>query len=258
MSGETDFENKRALVTGGSRGIGRAICLELARRGADVAFIYHSRDAEAQATAADIGALGRRALALKADLADAAEVGAAVDRAAAEFGRLDVLVQAAGAMGAWRETAELSAEAWDRYLAVDLSGAFYVMRAALPHLRKAGGGAIVAISSIAAQMCQPRNVQGAAAKAGLEAMIRVVAREEGRRGIRANAVAVGLTDTEMGRVAFAQWGPETTERVIRGIPLRRIGTPEEVARVVCFLAGPDGGYITGKVLQVDGGQIIAA
>jgi NAD(P)-dependent dehydrogenase (short-subunit alcohol dehydrogenase family) len=258
MSGETDFEHKKALVTGGSRGIGRAICLELARRGADVAFIYLSRDAEAQATAADIGAQGRRALALKADLADAAEVGAAVDRAAVEFGRLDVLVQAAGAMGAWHETAELSVEAWDRYLAVDLSGAFYLMRAALPHLRQAGGGAIVAISSIAAQMCQPRNVQGAAAKAGLEAMIRVVAREEGRRGIRANAVAVGLTDTEMGRVAFAQWGPETTERVIRGIPLRRIGSPEEVARVVCFLAGPDGGYITGKVLQVDGGQIIAA
>jgi NAD(P)-dependent dehydrogenase (short-subunit alcohol dehydrogenase family) len=258
MSGETDFENGKALVTGGSRGIGRAVCLELARRGADVAFIYRNRDAEAEATAAEIRSLGRRALALKTDLGHAAGVGAAIDRAAAEFGRLDVLVQAAGAMGAWHETAELSTDDWDRYLAVDLSGAFYVIRAALPHLRKAGGGAIVAISSIAAQMCQPRNVQGAAAKAGLEAMVRVVAREEGRRGIRANAVAVGLTDTEMGRVAFAEWGPETTERVIRGIPLRRIGTPEEVARVVCFLAGPDGAYITGKVLQVDGGQIIAA
>jgi len=125
-------------------------------------------------------------------------------------------------------------------------------------LRRAGGGAIVAISSIAAQMCQARNVQGAAAKAGLEAIVRVVAREEGRHGIRANAVAIGLTDTDMGRVAFAEWGPETTARVIRGIPLRRIGTPEEVARVVCFLAGPDSAYITGKVLQVDGGQIIAA
>ena len=88
--------------------------------------------------------------------------------------------------------------------------------------------------------------------------MRVVAREEGRRSIRANAVAVGLTDTEMGRMALAEWGPETAERVIRGIPLRRIGTPEEVARVVCFLAGPDAAYITGKVLQVDGGQIIAA
>jgi len=258
MSGETDFANSKALVTGGSRGIGRAVCRELARRGADVAFIYHSRDAEAEAVAAEIRAVGRRALALKADLAYAAAVAAAVDRTAAEFGKLDVLVPAAGAMVAWRETAELSTNDWDRYLAVDLSGAFYVIRAALPHLRKAGGGAIVAISSVAAQMCQPRNVQGAAAKAGLEAMVRVVAREEGRHGIRANAVAVGLTDTEMGRMALAQWGAQTAERVIRAIPLRRIGTPEEVARVVCFLAGPDAAYITGKVLQVDGGQIIAA
>jgi NAD(P)-dependent dehydrogenase (short-subunit alcohol dehydrogenase family) len=253
-----DFAGKKALVTGGSRGIGHAVCLELARRGADVAFIYRSRDAEADATAAQIRAVGREALALKADLADAVAVAAAVDRAAAEFGRLNVLVQAAGAMGVWQEAAELPIADWDRYVAVDLSGAFYVIRAALPHLHRAGGGAIVAISSIAAQMCQARNVQGAAAKAGLEAIVRVVAREEARRGIRANAVAVGLTDTDMGHVAFTEWGPETTERVVRGIPLRRIGTPEEVARVVCFLAGPDAAYITGKVLQVDGGQIIAA
>jgi len=162
-----ELEGKQALVTGGSRGIGRAVCLELARRGADVAFIYHSRDIEAEATAAEVRALGRVALALKADLADAHGVGVAVDRAAAEFGRLDILVQAAGAMGNWHETAELSIEDWDRYLAVDLSGAFYVIRAGVPHLRKTGGGAIVAISSIAAQMCQARNVQGAAAKAGL-------------------------------------------------------------------------------------------
>src|SRR5580704_1928448 len=258
MSDETDFAGKKAVVTGGSRGIGRAVCLELARRGADVAFIYRTRDAEAEATAAAISALGRRVLPLKADLAQASAVGAAIDRAAAELGGLDVLVPAAGAMGSWRETAELSTDDWDRYVAVDLSGAFYAIRASLPHLRRAGAGAIVAVSSIAAQMCQPRNVQGAAAKAGLEAIVRVVAREEGKRGIRANAVAVGLTDTDMGRVAFAEWGPQTTERGIRGIPLGRIRTPEEGARVVCFLAGPDAAYITGKVLQVDGGQIIAA
>ncbi|HKF70151.1 MAG TPA: SDR family NAD(P)-dependent oxidoreductase, partial [Stellaceae bacterium] len=123
MSGETDFEGRKALVTGGSRGIGRAVCLELARRGADVAFIYRSRDVEAEATASEIRALERRALALKADLAQSAAVGAAVDRAAAEFGRLDVLVPAAGAMVAWREAGELSTDEWDRYLAVDLSGA---------------------------------------------------------------------------------------------------------------------------------------
>lgn len=253
-----EFDGKRAFVTGGSRGVGRAVCLELARRGADVAFLYRTNDSQAEKTQAEIRALGRKGLALKGDIASAASVNEAVERAARELGGIEIMVQAAGAMGVWREVAELATEEWDRYLSVDLSGAFYAIRAALPHLRRAGGGAIVAISSIAAQMCQARNVQGAAAKAGLEAMVRVVAREEAKRGIRANAVAIGLTDTDMGRVAFEEWGPETTERVIRGIPLRRIGTPEEVARVVCFLAGPDGSYITGKVLQVDGGQIIAA
>ena len=252
-----DFAGKRALVTGGSRGIGRAVCLELAQRGADVAFVYRSRDADAETTRLAIEAAGRRALALKAELAEAWAVDDAVARAAARLGGIDVVVQAAGAMVEWRDVADIDPATWDRFLAVDLSGAFYVIHASLPHLRAAGGGAIVAISSIAAQMCQPRNAQGAAAKAGLEALVRVVAREEGRRGIRANAVAIGLTDTDMGRAAFAEWGPETTERVVRGIPLRRIGTPEEVARAVCFLAGPDGAYITGKVLQVDGGQIIA-
>jgi NAD(P)-dependent dehydrogenase (short-subunit alcohol dehydrogenase family) len=261
MSGsgdQRDFAGKRALVTGGSRGIGRAVCLELARRGADIALFYRSRDADAEAVVRQIVGAGRRAVALKVDLADGPGVADAVTRAVGELGGLDVLVQAAGAMVAWHDVADLAPADWDRYLAVDLSGAFYVIHEALPHLRAAGGGAIVAISSIAAQMCQPRNVQGAAAKAGLEALVRVVAREEGRRGIRANAVAIGLTDTDMGRAAFAEWGEETTKRVIKAIPLLRIGTPEEVARVVCFLAGSDGAYITGKVLQVDGGQIIAA
>ncbi|MCC6775556.1 MAG: SDR family oxidoreductase [Hyphomicrobiales bacterium] len=252
-----EFAGKRALVTGASRGIGRACALELARRGADVALLYRARDDDAAAVAAQIGALGRRVLTLKVDLVDAGAVVAAVDRAAGELNGLDVLVQAAGATGVWHDTADLSVADWDNYLAVDLSGTFYVIRAAIPHLRTAGGGAIVALSSIAAQMCQARNVQGAAAKAGVEALVRVVAREEGRRGIRANAVAIGLTDTDMGRVAFAEWGPEVSERIVRGIPLRRIGTAEEVARVICFLAGPDGAYITGKVLQVDGGQIIS-
>jgi 3-oxoacyl-[acyl-carrier protein] reductase len=253
-----EFENKRAFVTGGSRGIGRAVCLELARAGADVAFIYRNRDAEAAETLAQIQSLACRGFAYKLDLAQASAVAAGVERAARELGRIDILVHAAGAMGHWRLVSDIATEDWDRYLAVDLSGAFYVMNATLPHLRRAGGGAIIAISSIAAQMCQPRNAQGAAAKAGVEALTRVVAREEGRHGIRANVVAIGLTDTDMGRAAFAAWGPETTQRVISGIPLQRIGTPEEIARVVCFLAGSGGAYITGKVLQVDGGQIIAA
>jgi len=253
-----EFEGKRAFVTGGSRGIGRAVCIDLAHRGADVAFIYRSRDAEAEDTLAQVRALGRHGLAFKVDLSVAAAVTAAVDRASTELSGIDVLVHAAGAVVNWRPVADIAVEEWDRYLAVDLSGAFYVLRASIPHLRRVGGGAIVAISSIAAQMCQARNAQGASAKAGLEALVRVIAREEGKHGIRANVVAIGLTDTDMGRAAFEAWGPEATQRVIRGIPLQRIGTPEEVARVVCFLVGAGGSYITGKVLQVDGGQIIAA
>jgi NAD(P)-dependent dehydrogenase (short-subunit alcohol dehydrogenase family) len=202
-----------------------------------VAFIYHSRDAEAEATAAQIRALGRVALALKADLADAAAVGAAIDRAAAEFG---------GSMSSCKRLARWGTGARPPSFPSMIGTATWrsTCRGLLRHsrepaaLRKAGDGAIVAISSIAAQMCQARNVQappprrsggdGARRRAG-----------EGRRGIRANAVAVGLTDTDMARTAFAEWGAESAERVVRGIPLRRIGTPEEVARVVCFLAGPD-------------------
>lgn len=252
------FIGKKALVTGGSRGIGRAVCAELARQGADVAFIYHTNYDAAEETRRLIGAHARAVLPLQADLADARAIATAVERVVAGFGQIDVLIHAAGAMGTWRETVAITPEEWDRYITVDLSGAFYLFRAAVPHLRRAGGGSVVAVSSIAAQMCQARNAQGAAAKAGLEALIRVLAKEEARHGIRANAVAIGLTDTDMGRAAMAEWGEQTSERIVRQIPLRRIGTPEEIARVVCFLAGPDGAYITGKVLQVDGGQIIAA
>ncbi|HYF08576.1 MAG TPA: SDR family oxidoreductase [Acetobacteraceae bacterium] len=252
-----ELEGRALLVTGGSRGVGRAIALQAARGGADVALIYRSSSREAEAVVAEIRGLGRKAFAVAADLADSAAVAAAVDAAAVALGRLDLLALAAGAMGQWATVAELSSEDWDRYIAVDLSGSFYALHAAIPHLRAAGGGAIVAISSIATQMVQPRNVQGAAAKAGVEAMIRVVAREEARKGIRANALAIGLTDTEMAQVAFDRWGPETTRRIVEGIPLRRIGTAEEVADVACLMLGPRFAYLTGKVIQLDGGQIIA-
>ncbi|MCC7275974.1 MAG: SDR family oxidoreductase [Alphaproteobacteria bacterium] len=251
-----DFAGKTAFVTGGSRGIGRAAALALARRGADVAFLYRARDEQAREVAGTIEAAGRRALAIRGDLGDPAAVAGAVDRAAAELGGIDVLVAAAGVNVAWRHVAELSPEEWARGIAVDLNGNFCLIRAAIPHLRTRRG-TIVAISSIAAQMCQARNAQGAAAKAGLEALIRVVAKEEARHGVRANAVAIGLTDTDMGREALGLWGEAAAERIIRGIPLGRMGTPEEVADAVCFFAGPAAAYVTGKVLQVDGGQIIA-
>ena len=210
-------------------------------------------------TAAEIRALSRDALALKADIADAPAVAAAVDRAAKELGRVDVLVQAAGAVGAWNETAELSIEEWDRYIAVDLSGAFYAFRAAIPHLRNAGGGAIVADlfhrranvpAAQRARRCGKGWARGDGARGGARGG---KARHPRQRG------GDRLDRYRHGARSFCAMGTgRPSERVIRAIPLRRIGTPEEVARVVCFLAGPDAAYITGKVLQVDGGQIIAA
>lgn len=245
-----------ALVTGGSRGIGRAVCLELARQGADVAFSYRTQEAAARETEAGVRGLGVRAFSRSADVADAEAVDRMVGDVLSAFGRIDTLIHSAGALAAWKAVRELSVDEWTRYIAVDLHGTFHVIRAALPHMHARGRGVIIAISSIAAQMCQARNAQGAVAKAGVEALIRVLAREEGRFGIRVNAVAVGLTDTDMGRDALEGWGRETSERVVRAIPLGRIGAPEEVARVVAFLASDDASYITGKILQVDGGQFI--
>lgn len=249
------FDGKVVLVAGGSRGIGRAVCLAFAEQGADVALLYRSQSGQAEETRAAVEAAGGKARVFQADVADADAVRHAVEETIAAWGRLDIVVHAAGASGSWKTVRQLGLEEWRNYIDVDLNGAFHVVHAALQHLHE-HGGVIIALSSIAAQMCQARNAQGAAAKAGLEALIRVVAREEGRHGVRANAVAVGLTDTDMGREAFERWGPETTERVVAGIPAGRIGTPEEVARFVTFLASDEGAYITGKVLQIDGGQYI--
>lgn len=252
-----EFDGQRLLVVGGSRGVGRAIALAGAERGADVAILYRSRVEEAEAVLAAIRAQGRHALAVQADLADAEATAVAIDAAAEALGGLSLLAHAAGAMGQWASVAEMSPADWGRYIAVDLNGCFHALHAAIPHLRQAKGGAILAISSIAAQMCQARNAQGAAAKAGVEALIRVTAKEEARHGIRANALAIGLTQTDMAQTAFDAWGPETSTRIIKGIPLQRIATAEEVAGVACFMMGPACSYLTGKVLQLDGGQIIA-
>jgi len=256
MAGE--LAGKVALVTGGSGGVGQAIVRELAGRGADVAFTYRRNGERAQTLAAEISGTGRRALALACDLPDAASAADAVARTVAELGRLDILAHSAGADVTWAPVREQKPAAFAEFVAVDLVGFYNVLQPAVTHMHAAGAGAVVAISSIAAQMCQARNSQGAAAKAGLEALVRVVAREEGRYGVRANAVSIGLTDTEQARLAFDRWGPKATEQVIAGIPLRRIAKPEEVARMVSFLVGEEGAYITGKVIQVDGGQIIAA
>ncbi len=255
MSGAADAAGNAALVVGGGRGVGRACCVELAAAGMNVGFVYRSDEAAADRTLDAINAHGALGAAFRADVRDRAAVDRAFCGFMERFGRLDAMVHSAGAPLQWRTVREHDPEAWTDFIASDLCGAFHSIQAALRRMT-GRGGAIVAISSIAAQMCQNRNSQGAAAKAGLEALIRVTAREEGRNGIRANVVSIGLTDTDMTAEARAAWGEDRLDKMVRGFPVPRIGEPAEIARVVRFLLGPEASYITGKVLQVDGGQFI--
>jgi NAD(P)-dependent dehydrogenase (short-subunit alcohol dehydrogenase family) len=252
-----EFSGRATFVTGGSRGVGRAIALEFAKRGAAVAVVYKSSRQKAEEVVAAIESSGGKGLALQADVGDPDATAAAFAKAADAFGNIDSLVHSAGALVEWANVRDQDPKMWADFIRTDLIGSFNVIHEAVRHMHARGRGVIVAISSIAAQMCQARNSQGAAAKAGLEALIRVVAREEGRYGVRANAISIGLTDTEQANEAFKSWGEAATEKIISRIPLQRIARPEEIARMAAYLAGEDGSYITGKVIQVDGGQLIA-
>ncbi len=251
-----DFLGRAAFVTGGSRGVGRAIALEFAGRGANVAIVYKSSRESADRVAAEIASHGASSLALQADVGDCDAITRAFAHALDAFGSIDILAHSAGAPVEWKNVRDQDPKTWAAFMRNDLVGAFNIIHAAVHHMHDRRRGVIVAISSIAAQMCQSRNSQGAAAKAGVEALIRVVAREEGRYGIRANVISIGLTDTDQARAAFESWGEAASRKVIDGIPLRRIGRPEEIARMVAYLASEDGSYITGKVIQIDGGQLI--
>jgi len=251
-----EFLGRAAFVTGGSRGVGRAIALEFAGRGANVAIVYKSSRESADRVAAEIASHGASSLALQADVSDCDAITKAFAHALDAFGSIDILAHSAGAPVEWKNVRDQDPKTWAAFMRNDLVGAFNIIHAAVHHMHDRRRGVIIAISSIAAQMCQSRNSQGAAAKAGVEALIRVVAREEGRYGIRANVISIGLTDTDQARAAFESWGEAASGKVIDGIPLRRIGRPEEIARMVAYLAGEDGSYITGKVIQIDGGQLI--
>jgi len=235
------------LVTGASRGIGRAIVLRAAAAGSDVALL--GRDEERMAEVAGLArASGVRASVFIADMADGAAVESAVERARTEMGEVHHLVANAG-ITADHLTMRLKPEEWDRVIAVNLTGTFRLVRAALPAMVRARYGRIVTISSIAGLMGNPGQAAYASSKAGLIGFTKSIAKELGSRSITANVVAPGLIETDMAHALPEKRRDEMTAYV----PLGRMGRPEEVAGAVCFLLGEEASYITGAVLNVSGG-----
>ena len=243
-----DLSGRSAVVTGGSRGIGRAIVLRLAEQGADVAFSYRGHEEAARATAAVVEALGRRALAHQADVTDPAAADGLIAAALEAFGKIDILVNNAGIT---RDDLimRMSIEAWRDVLETNLFGAFYTTRAVMRPMLKARRGRIINITSVSGQAENAGQANYSSAKAGLIGLTKATAREVASRGITANAVAPGFVLTELTETLPAN----VQENIKSATPLGRFGTPEEIAAAVAFLASDEASYITGHVLAVDGG-----
>jgi 3-oxoacyl-[acyl-carrier protein] reductase len=246
-----ELTGKVALVTGGSRGIGRAIALALADAGADVAITYRSADAEAATAVAAIEATGRKAKSFKSDAADFAGASAVVDAVAAAFSRLDILVNNAGITkdGLLMRMSEAD---WDSVIATNLKSVFNFSKAAVRPMMGQRSGKIINVSSIAGVIGNPGQTNYAASKAGMIGFTKSLARELGSRNIQVNAIAPGFIDTDM----TAALSPEQKQKLEQNIPLKRTGKPEEIAGVACFLASPASDYMTGQVLCVDGGMVM--
>ncbi len=242
------LNGKRALVTGGGRGIGRAVSLRLAAEGASVAVNYRSGEAEASAVAQEIRSAGGTAVALRANVADAAEADALVAGAIGELGGLDILVNNAGVA---RDglVMRMSEEDWDEALNTNLKGAFLCVRAASRTMARQRSGRIINMTSVVALTGNPGQANYAAAKAGLIGFTKTVARELASRGVTVNAIAPGFITTRM----TEGLSDSVLERVRERIPLGGFGAPEDVAACAAFLASEDARYITGHVLSVDGG-----
>ncbi len=248
------LKDQVAIVTGGSRGIGRAIVKGLAAEGAKVAFVFRGNQAAAEALAAEVRGAGGTVLPLQADVANADEAQKCVERVEKEWGgRIDILVNNAGII---RDDlfVRMEPDAWQSVLATNLGGAYNFCRAVAYTMMKQRGGRIINISSVAAEHHNPGQTNYAASKGAINSFTRGLAVELASRGVTVNAVAPGFIETDMSEAVRNKAG----DLIKKAIPMRRLGQPEDIARVVVFLAGPEAGYVTGQVITVDGGLSLGA
>ncbi|MEW9122511.1 MAG: 3-oxoacyl-[acyl-carrier-protein] reductase [Thermotaleaceae bacterium] len=242
---------KTAIVTGGSRGIGKAIALKLAELGSNIVVNYTSKPEEAEKVVETIKAMGRKAIAIQADVSSAVDVELLINKIEEEFATIDILVNNAGVT---KDTLlmRMKEEDWDKVIAINLKGTYNCTKAVTKKMVKQKSGRIINIASVVGVMGNAGQSNYAASKAGIIGFTKSIAKELATRGINANAVAPGFIQTDMTEVLSV----DVKETMINNIPMKELGTPEDVANVVAFLCSNSARYITGQVINVDGGMVM--
>ena len=243
-----DLSERVAIVTGGGRGIGRAIAIKLAEVGATVVINDVGDSTPAEGVAEEISKMGRQSMVALADVSQSAEVASLVDNTVEKYGKVDILVNNAG-ITRDQLIMRMSDDEWDKVLGINLKGVFLCSKAVLRPMMKQRWGRIISISSIVGLIGNAGQANYASAKAGIIGLTRTIAKEVASRGITANAIAPGFIDTAMTK----QLPEERRQELINQIPLGSLGTPHDIAEVVAFLASEEARYITGQVITVDGG-----
>lgn len=240
--------NKIALVTGSSRGIGRAIAIELAKSGIDIIINDYENPQEGIEVVHEINKIGQRAIHIQADVSNHNQVDKMIEKILYEFGRIDILINNAGIVMD-KKLENMSMVQWDSVISVNLTGTFNCTKAVITHMKEYGGGKIINITSVVGEIGNFGQSNYAASKGGVIAFTKTVAKEYANYGIIVNAIAPGFINTKM-----VEGIPQKAmQKIIAQIPLGRLGDPEEVAKLVCFLASDDANYITGQIININGG-----